>query len=187
MKEFRPAFLYIKQHKITGLKYFGKTIQKNPERYRGSGVYWNNHLKTHSNDVDTIWYCLFLDQNSITEFALNFSKQENISESAEWANLRLEDGLDGNSNPSNETRLKMSKSASILRGRKCSNETKDKMSEKAKLRVYTEEDRIRMSEGAKKRKPMTTQTKLNMAIAQRLRRLYDRNTRKHSTSKSAFI
>ena len=37
-------YLYLKQHNITGLKYFGKTEQ-NPYKYKGSGIYWLRHLK----------------------------------------------------------------------------------------------------------------------------------------------
>jgi hypothetical protein len=43
---FKPTFLYIKTHSVTGLKYFGKTT-KDPFRYKGSGVYWVRHLKVH--------------------------------------------------------------------------------------------------------------------------------------------
>lgn len=35
--------LYIKTHKITGLKYLGQTKQ-DPHKYQGSGVDWANHL-----------------------------------------------------------------------------------------------------------------------------------------------
>jgi len=38
--------LYVKQHSITKLKYFGKTIQ-DPIKYSGSGVHWKKHLKKH--------------------------------------------------------------------------------------------------------------------------------------------
>lgn len=34
---FVPPWLYIKQHNQTGLKYFGKTIRKDPKKYKGSG------------------------------------------------------------------------------------------------------------------------------------------------------
>ena len=29
-----PTYLYIKEHSITGLKYFGKTTAKNPLKYK---------------------------------------------------------------------------------------------------------------------------------------------------------
>ena len=40
-------YLYVKQHSVTGLKYFGRTECKNPFRYKGSGSYWKKHLKKH--------------------------------------------------------------------------------------------------------------------------------------------
>lgn len=93
---FTPTWLYIKQHNTTGLKYFEKTISKNPQKYRGSGTYWKNHLKKHGNDVSTIWYQLFLDQDSLTKYSLKFSIDNSIVESNDWANLKPENGLDGN-------------------------------------------------------------------------------------------
>jgi hypothetical protein len=92
---FKPTFLYIKQHKITGLKYFGKTTGKNPIKYLGSGTYWTRHLEKHGKLVDTIWYKLFTNKKELQEFALNFSIENNIVESNEWANLKPEDGLRG--------------------------------------------------------------------------------------------
>ena len=94
MNQFKPTFLYIKQHKITGLLYFGKTT-KNPEKYHGSGVYWKRHLKKHGHQIETLWYCLFNDQNLCTEFAVSFSEQEDIVHSKLWANAIIENGLDG--------------------------------------------------------------------------------------------
>jgi len=95
---FIPTFLYIKQHTITGKLYFGKTT-KDPEKYLGSGKYWKDHINKHGIEhVVNLWYCLFLDKPSINEFALNFSKQHNITESSDWANLIPENGLDGGKN-----------------------------------------------------------------------------------------
>ncbi len=90
----KPTYLYLKQHNKTGLKYFGKTV-KNPETYKGSGVYWNRHLEVHGNDVITVWSKLFTDEQELNAFALEFSKNNNIVESNEYANLKLEDGLMG--------------------------------------------------------------------------------------------
>ena len=89
------TYLYIKQHKSTGLKYFGKTI-KDPYIYKGSGSYWTSHLRKHGYEVDTLAVWPFDDQEACTQFALQFSKENNIVESTEWANLRYENGLDGN-------------------------------------------------------------------------------------------
>lgn len=90
----KPTFLYIKQHKITRLKYFGKTT-KDPLRYFGSGKHWKRHLKKHGKYVDTVWFRLFTNETELTEYALKFSKQNNIVDSEEWANLKEENGLDG--------------------------------------------------------------------------------------------
>ena len=109
---FKPTYLYIKQHSVTGKLYFGKTV-KNPEKYYGSGLHWKRHIQKHGKEhIQTLWYCLFLDQESCTEFALNFSEQQNIVESNDWLNKTLENGLDGMSpsfKHSNETRTRMSK------------------------------------------------------------------------------
>jgi len=88
-------YLYIKQHSITGLKYFGKTT-KNPFLYNGSGKYWSRHIKKYGPlFIQTIEVWGFDNQTSCTEFALKFSKDNNIVESNEWANLCLENGTDG--------------------------------------------------------------------------------------------
>jgi hypothetical protein len=44
--------LYIKTHKLTGLKYLGQTKQ-NPFTYSGSGVDWTDHLLQYGDFVDT--------------------------------------------------------------------------------------------------------------------------------------
>jgi hypothetical protein len=112
-------YLYIKQHSITGKLYFGVT-SKNPEIYLGSGKRWTNHIKKHGKEhVVNLWYCLFLDQESCTEFALNFSNQENIVESNEWLNLTPENAKDGVCQTS-ATKDKISKA---LTGRTLSSET----------------------------------------------------------------
>lgn len=95
MNIYTPTWLYIKHHTVTGLKYFGKTTQ-DPYTYKGSGVYWNNHLRKHGeHHVATIWCQLFLDKQSLTEYAIQFSTENNIIESAEWANLMIENGQTG--------------------------------------------------------------------------------------------
>lgn len=70
MENFKPTFLYIKQHVTTGVLYFGKTI-KNPEKYKGSGVVWKRIIAVDS-CVNTLWYCLFLDEKTCSDFAINF-------------------------------------------------------------------------------------------------------------------
>jgi hypothetical protein len=92
---FKPTWLYIKQHNLTKLKYFGKTINKDPVKYKGSGKHWTRHINKYGNDVTTVWCQLFTDKNELKEFALKFSVDNNIVESVEWANLKPEDGLWG--------------------------------------------------------------------------------------------
>jgi len=95
-RTFKPTYLYIKRHTVTGKLYFGKTTSGNVESYSGSGIEWTAHLKEHGKDkTETIWYCLYYDRETIKEFALNFSRQHNIVESAEWANRVPESGLGG--------------------------------------------------------------------------------------------
>ena len=48
-----PIYLYVKTHNKTGLKYLGKTISKDPIKYKGSGLYWRNHITKHGYDVTT--------------------------------------------------------------------------------------------------------------------------------------
>lgn len=95
-QKFKPTFLYIKRHSITGKLYFGKTIKKNVEKYNGSGEYWTKHIKKHGIDkVETLWYCLFTDIESLTHFAYDFSIKNDIVNNKIWANLENENGLDG--------------------------------------------------------------------------------------------
>lgn len=102
--------LYIKTHNVTGLKYFGKTTKKDPYKYKGSGKYWLQHLKKHGYDVSTEIIGRFDSQEDCTKFALKFSEENQILESKEWANLRVENGLDGaptGNSFSEETIIKM--------------------------------------------------------------------------------
>lgn len=92
---FKPTWLYIKQHNQTGLKYFGKTTRKNPNGYRGSGSYWKNHLRVHGKYISTIWCQLFENREELIDYAIKFSVENNIVDSIEWANLTIENGIDG--------------------------------------------------------------------------------------------
>lgn len=123
MNQFKPTFLYIKQHKITGLLYFGKTT-KNPEKYHGSGVYWLRHIKQHGTKyVENIWYCLFLAEQECKDFAINFSVQNDIVASELWANFIVEDGM----SPTN------------CIGRKMSAETKAKIAKANTGKTFSED------------------------------------------------
>lgn len=140
MSEFKPTFLYIKRHSKTGLMYFGKT-QQNPETYPGSGKYWKRHFKKHGKEfIETLWYCLFLEKETIESCALSFSQTQNISLSTEWANLKDENGLDGNPTGvtfSEEHKAKLS--ASGLARPPKSQETRQRLSIALTGRIFSDE------------------------------------------------
>jgi len=85
---FEPTYLYIKQHSVTGLMYFGKTTKSDPIKYLGSGKHWIRHINKHgTNHVVTLWHELFTNRDECVNFALQFSKDLNIVESKSWAKL----------------------------------------------------------------------------------------------------
>jgi hypothetical protein len=167
--------LYIATHNITGLKYFGKTtkyfnetdLQKN---YHGSGTYWTNHLKKHSDDVTMKIFGVFsLDENSmdyVEPIALKFSKDNNIEEDYNrWANQKPENGLDGilkghKMPPRSESHIK--KLSESHKGMRHTEESKNKMSEikkgkpswnKGKTDIYSRETLEKMSESKRGNTP----------------------------------
>jgi hypothetical protein len=90
-------YLYVKQCEHCGLRYFGKTINSDINKYRGSGHYWLRHINKHGKNISTVETWAFNDPLEAKKFALKFSHDNNIVHSNKWANLILEDGLDGNS------------------------------------------------------------------------------------------
>ena len=157
MKEFTPTWLYIKQHSDTGLKYFGKTTNS-PHGYNGSGKYWTRHLKKHGTNIETIWCKLFTDKTMLVEYALRFSAENKIVDSAEWANLKNENGLDGGIfGPITEEykqKLKLAKTAEVKfkngsswRGKKQPKEVIDNRTKSFKDRVLSSEMKNSISAG----------------------------------------
>lgn len=111
--------LYVKTHNVTGLKYFGKVSdRKDPFAYHGSGVYWKKHLKKHGYDLTTEIVGVFDSVDECSKAAIQFSIDNNIVESDQWANLRIENGMDGapaghvGSYPSYNTRKLISEQSS---------------------------------------------------------------------------
>lgn len=133
-------YLYIKQHSITGLKYFGKTVSKNPFKYNGSGKYWVRHITKHDKKyVKTIEIWGFDNQDLCTEFALKFSKENNIVESEQWANLKIEDGFQGGSDKgsmSEEGKTNISLANSGRKNPHLSNLNKSREGKKPNRRSY---------------------------------------------------
>jgi hypothetical protein len=108
--EFKPTRLMIKRHLITGLRYFCKSTVEKYERYKGSGRYWNRHIKKHgTKHVITEWASEpFTDPKDIEEFALLFSELHDVVKSELWANEKPENGLDGGGpGPDKETAKKL--------------------------------------------------------------------------------
>jgi hypothetical protein len=88
-------YLYVKTHKVTGLKYLGTTVSKNPHAYKGSGKYWRNHIEKHGYEVDTEILFETNNKEELTEKGLYYSELWNVVESKEWANLKPETGAGG--------------------------------------------------------------------------------------------
>ena len=75
-----PTYLYIKQHSVTGLKYFGKTT-KDPYTYNGSGKHWSRHIKKHGKEhILTLWVSELFQDTSIVDQALQLSEENNVVE-----------------------------------------------------------------------------------------------------------
>jgi hypothetical protein len=89
----RPVFLYIKKHNVTGLLYFGRTIQE-PYAYFGSGILWEKHLNENGKNVSTIWLRKFENEDDprLEKMARRISKELNIVESEKFANNCIEKG-----------------------------------------------------------------------------------------------
>lgn len=127
-KVFILTWLYIKQHNQTGLKYFGKTAHEDPYKYYGSGKYWVRHLSVHGKDVTTIWCKLFETKQELVDYAISFSRENDIVNSTEWANLREKNGVDGS--PSGVT---------------ATAKTKQKIKEARSGQIFTDATRQKMS------------------------------------------
>lgn len=174
MKKFYPTYLYVKTHNKTGLQYFGKTT-KDPLKYLGSGKHWRRHLKIHGVDISTTVIGYYTNPEECANAAITFSKVHNIVNSNKWANMILENGLDGGATTSGprseDTKKKISASkkgkkltpehiarckAGSVNVRKrqvgeyvCSEETKQKIREARKHQIITEETRKKISDSQK--------------------------------------
>lgn len=96
---FKTTALYVKTHNKTGLKYFGKTTRLDCiHSYKGSGIHWRRHLKVHGKDYTTELLGIWQNEERLVAFARKFSEENNIVKSQKWANMVLEEGLQGASN-----------------------------------------------------------------------------------------
>ena len=90
--------LYVKTHKKTGLKYFGQTSNPNPQKYKGSGYDWVDHISKHGYDVVTDIIFQSADINERNYWGRYYSKLWNIVNAQDdfgnkiWANRIPETG-----------------------------------------------------------------------------------------------
>ena len=144
---FKPTYLYIKRHSITGLQYFGKTTKHDPIKYLGSGTYWKNHINKHGKEyIITDWYKLFTDIDELIEYAIDFSISNNIVKSENWANLCLETGIGGGT-PSTiftEERIEKQKNSLKIYQENVLKEVKEKQYAKraATMKLKSEEELV---------------------------------------------
>lgn len=182
----KKTFLYIKETP-SGLRYLGKTTQ-DPHTYKGSGIYWCNHLKKNNftiNDIKTTILLETMDENELKEKGLYYSQLYDVVNDPKWANLKPEIGDGGSGKMKDEVKEKIKKTMKgmkliwseetikkrneKLKGRKmppCSEETKIKIGLANKLwehRPLTEETKKKISESNKGR-IVTNETKTKISI-----------------------
>ena len=137
----KPTRLYIKQCPHCGLKYFGKSVLENIEKYQGSGTKWSRHLRKHKVSAVHLWNSEWYHDTSIVRFAMKFSSINKIVESEKWANLKEENGLDGGSKLTDEIIQKMlSKTDQKQKGIKIS-ETKNSETWKSNKGIFVDKKR----------------------------------------------
>jgi len=91
-----PTYLCIKIHSATGLRYFCKTT-RDPKSYKGSGTHWLRHIKKHGKEfvVNELVIGPYTNKSEIITLALFLSIELDVVNSKDWANLKLETGIDG--------------------------------------------------------------------------------------------
>jgi len=86
----------IKKAYPSGLMYLCQTKQ-DPYSYKGSGTRWTNHIKHHNSHIITCIIGEYETMEELREAGIQYSRELNVVESEEWANLREEDGTGGGS------------------------------------------------------------------------------------------
>lgn len=86
----------IKKAYPSGLMYLCQTKQE-PYSYKGSGTRWTNHIKRHKSHIITCIIGEYETMEELREAGIRYSRELNVVESEEWANLREEDGTGGGS------------------------------------------------------------------------------------------
>lgn len=94
-------YLMVKTHQKTGLKYLCQTIRHEYSKYKGSGIYWRNHLKIHGSDIVTELIMECHGKEELTKWGLYYSTLWNVVDEYDqhgkktWANLTPESGAGG--------------------------------------------------------------------------------------------
>lgn len=114
-------YLYVKTHNVTGFKYLGKTVNKDPHKYPGSGLLWTRHLNKHGHDYSTEIIKECSSKEEVKMFGLHYSELWNVVESNKWANMRPESGNGGAQAWTEASRQKVS---DTNRGKKHTDEAK---------------------------------------------------------------
>lgn len=163
-------YLYVKTHQVTGLKYLGQTTATNPHLYTGSGLYWKRHLEKYGSNFDTEILKVCESEEELRENGVYYSNLWNVVESEDWANLKEEAGQGGRGlKHSIECRSRMSttrKSKMLTgeiipwnKGKQMSDEYRANVSKNQIGRKASEKTKAKMSESARKRKPIVTNYK----------------------------
>jgi hypothetical protein len=150
------TYIYLKTCSC-GLKYFGKTTQDNYDKYKGSGIRWKAHLNKHvKHIVKTKLLKSFINENECEKYCLKFSKDNDIVNNKLFANLIIENGLDGGDTMSEEMKRQMSINNSGVNnpfyGQKHSEKTRLKISKANKGKIITKEQREKISKSLKGKK-----------------------------------
>ena len=74
------------------MKYLGKTTNKDPYVYRGSGKRWLNHIKTHGYDVTTEILYSSESKQEIIDLGIYYSNLWDVVASQNSSNLKIECG-----------------------------------------------------------------------------------------------
>jgi hypothetical protein len=140
----------------------------------------------HGTYIDTIWCELFTDRDDLIEFAELFSSLFDIVKSDRWANLIVENGIDGGSDKgrpghafSAESRKKISLANT---GRFVSEEEKQKKSAKLTGRIVSEDTKIRMRAN---NRSSSEETRKKISEANTGRKLANEHCRKISEAAKA--
>ena len=149
-------YLYLKTHNQTGLKYLGKT-ERNPFKYKGSGVYWRRHLKKYGSDVTTEVLFQTEDPEELQRIGIEYSSKWDVVNSNEFANLIEENGVGGDT-------------SSHRKYGKMSTDSKKKLSESKKGTEPWNKGKKGIKRGPNK-KPMSEETKRKISETLKQRKL----------------